>query len=135
MPLVSRFRGQLRCRLCSFTAAFLKPHDDNVENWREEKTEPSDTEHSEENSGAEGLTHFRTGSAADYKRKDTENKSEGSHQNWTQAQAARFDCGGEPVFAIAILDLLCELNDEDGVLAGEPDENNKADLGKDVVLH
>src|SRR4029077_9475081 len=31
--------------------------------------------------------------------------------------------------------LFCEFDDEDGVLTSKPDENDEADLCKDVVLH
>ena len=48
---------------------------------------------------------------------------------------AGFDCGGEAVFAVAILNLFRELDDEDGVLTGEADKHDEADLGEDVVLH
>ena len=68
-------------------------------------------------------------------RKDTENEGEGSHQDRAQSQAAGFDRGGEAIFAVAILDLFREFDNEDGVLAGEPDEHDEADLREDVILH
>ena len=36
---------------------------------------------------------------------------------------------------VAILDLLRELNDQDGVLAGKPNEHNETDLREDIILH
>ena len=53
----------------------------------------------------------------------------------TQSKTTRFDRGGKAVFLIAVLNLFCEFDDQDGVLTGEPDEHNEADLCEDVVLH
>src|SRR5437899_7606344 len=39
------------------------------------------------------------------------------------------------VFVVAVLDLFCEFDDEDGVLTSQPNKHNEADLRKDVVLH
>ena len=123
------------CRRGSLGAALFEPHDDDVEDWRKKKTKTRYSKHSEEDSGAEGLAHFSTGAAAEYEWQDAEYEGKGSHKDWTQSQAAGFDRGGEAVLLISVLDLFGELDDEDGVFAGEADEHNKADLGKDVVLH
>src|SRR6202030_995137 len=91
--------------------------------------------HSEEDRGAQGLAHFRAGAFAEHQRKNTEDESKRSHQDRTETQTSSFDRRGEAIFFIAILDLLGELDNEDGVLTGESDQHDKADLGKDVVLH
>ncbi len=52
-------RTGLRRRDC-FGATLFEPHDDNVENRRQEQTKSSYSEHSEKDRGAEGLSHFRT---------------------------------------------------------------------------
>ena len=116
-------------------AALFEPHDDDVEHGRKKKTKAGYSEHSEEDGGAERLAHFSAGAFAENQRKDTENEGEGSHQDRTQSEAAGFDGSGEAILAVAILDLFRELDDEDGVFAGEADEHDKADLREDVVLH
>ena len=123
------------CGRGSFGAALFEPHDDDVKDGREKEAEAGYSKHSEEDSGAERLAHFGAGACADDQRKDTENEGKGSHQDRTQSQTAGFDRGGEAIFSVAILDLFGELDDQDGVLAGEPDEHDKADLGEDVVFH
>ena len=123
------------CGCESFVAALLEPHDDNVENRRKKKAEAGYSEHSEKDGGAERLAHFRAGTCAKNQRENAENESKGSHQNRAQSEAAGFDGGGEAVFLIAILDLLGELDDQDGVLAGKPDEHDETDLREDVVVH
>ena len=115
--------------------AFFEPHDDDVKHGGKEETEPGDSEHSEKDGRAESLPHFRTGAGAKNKRKDTKNESKGSHKNRAQSKSAGFDGGGEAVFLISILDLLRELNDQDGVLAGKPNEHNETDLREDIILH
>ena len=123
------------CGRGGFGAALFEPHDDDVEHRRKEETEAGHAEHAEEDGGAERLAHFGTGAAAENQRKNAENEGEGGHQDRAQAEAAGFDRGGEAIFPIAILNLFGELDDEDGVLAGEADEHDEADLGEDVVLH
>ncbi len=108
---------------------------DDVEHRRQKKTEARYAEHAEEDGGAEGLAHFGAGALAEHEWEDTENEGEGSHQDRAQAQAASLDRSRETILAVAILDLLRELDDEDGVLAGESDQHDEADLREDVVLH
>jgi hypothetical protein len=43
----------------------FEPHDYDVKNGRQKKTETGHSEHSEEDGGAERLAHFRTGAAAE----------------------------------------------------------------------
>ncbi len=75
------------------------------------------------------LPHFRAGAFAESEREHAEDEGKGGHQNRAQSKAAGFDRGREAIFAIAILDLFREFDDEDGVFAGEPDEDDEADLG------
>src|SRR5207244_11048498 len=63
------------------------------------------------------------------------NERKGGHQDRAQSETAGFDRGRETVFLIAILDLLRELDDQDGVFAGETDQHDKTDLSEDVVFH
>ena len=56
-----RRRGLCWCSHGSFAAALFEPHDDNVENRRQEQTKSGYAEHSEKDRSAEGLSHFRTG--------------------------------------------------------------------------
>src|SRR5205823_6908620 len=116
-------------------ATLFEPHDHNVKHRSKEQTETCDSEHPEKHGGPQSLAHFGAGTAADYQRKDAENKGKGSHQNRAQTEAAGFDRGGEPIFPVSVLDLFRELDDEDGVLTSESDQDDKADLGEDVIFH
>jgi hypothetical protein len=64
-----------RWRAC-FGAAFFEPHDHDVEHGREEKAKAGNSEHSEKDRGAEGLSHFRAGTRTNDKRNDTEDECE-----------------------------------------------------------
>jgi len=81
------------------------------------------------------LAHFCTGAFAENKRKHTKDEGKRGHQDRTQSKTARFDCGGETIFLVAILDLLREFDDQDRVFASEPNQHDKTDLGENVVLH
>src|SRR2546428_10717148 len=109
--------------LSSFRGPFFEPHDHHIKHGGKKETEAGHAEHAEEDSGAERLAHFGAGAFAENKRKDTENEGKRSHQDRTQAQATGFDRSGEAILAVAILDLFRKLDDQDGVLAGEPDQN------------
>jgi hypothetical protein len=50
-------------------------------------------------------------------------------------EGSRFDGSGEAIFFITVLDLLGELDNQDGVLAGQADQHHQADLREDVVVH
>jgi len=56
-------------------------------------------------------------------------------QDWTQAETAGFDRGRRNGLCHRGPGLFRELTNEDGVLAGESDQDDEADLGKNVVLH
>jgi len=62
----SRLRPYWRRGLCGrgrscFGAAFLEPHDYDVEHGREKKTKAGNSEHSEKDCGAERLSHVSAG--------------------------------------------------------------------------
>ena len=79
------------------------------------------------------LTHFAAGAAGDHQRHDAHDEGEGGHQDGTQSQPASFDRRRDDVHA-AFDALACELDDQDRVLAGKPDQNDEADLRQDVVV-
>src|SRR5260370_25977577 len=130
------YRRRRRCwrRRGSLGTALFEPHDHNVEHGRKKETEAGYSEHAEEDGGAKSLTHLGTGAFAQDQREDAENEGEGRHQNRAQSETAGFNRGGETIFAIAILDVFRELNDEDGVFAGETGQHDKTDLSEDVVF-
>ena len=75
----SWLRRYRRCGLCRrghscFGAAFLEPHDDNVENRRQEQAKAGNSEHSEKDRGAEGLPHFRAGTRTNNQWDNTEDE-------------------------------------------------------------
>ena len=75
----SWLRRYRRCGLCGrgrscFGAAFLEPHDDDVEHGREKKAKAGNSEHSEKDRGAEGLPHFRAGTRTNNQWDNTEDE-------------------------------------------------------------
>ena len=77
----SRLRRYRRCGLCGrgrscFGAAFLEPHDNDVEHGCEKKAKAGNSEHSEEDRSAEGLPHFRARTRTNNQRNDTEDERE-----------------------------------------------------------
>ena len=63
-----------------------------------------------------------------------EDEGEGGHQDRPQPRARRLDGGLEAVGAL-LLGLAGELDDQDGVLGGQADQHDEADLRQDVVVH
>ena len=64
---------------------------------------------------------------------DAEDEGERRHQDRAQPQPRRLD-RRVPAVAALLLELLRELDDQDGVLGGEADQHDEADLGEDVVV-
>ena len=60
-------------------------------------------------------------------------KAKRRHQDRPQAQARRLDRGVEAV-AAAVLELLGEFDDQNGVLGRKADQHDEADLREDVVV-
>src|SRR5215213_1826050 len=73
-----------------------------------------------EHGRAERLTHLRTRACRDDEGHHTENEGEGGHQDRPEAQPGCLDDGLDRALS-TLLGLLCELDDEDGVLGREPD--------------
>ena len=67
----------------------------------------------------------------DHQRHDAEDEGERGHQDRPQPQPARLQRGLAPRQARLAL-LLGELDDQDGVLAGQADQHHEADLREDV---
>src|ERR1700677_4130775 len=114
--------------------SFREAPDDVVENGGEKNSKKCHAQHPAENSGAQGAPHFRAGAFGQNQRHDAENKGEGRHQDRTEAQTAGFD-GGFHAAQAGILPLFGEFDDEDGVFAGQADQDDKSDLGENIVVH
>src|SRR5207302_1867333 len=71
------------------------------------------------------------GASGDGERHDAQDEGEGGHQDGPQPGARSVARGGEAVLAL-VLGLAGELDDQDGVLSGEPDQHDEPDLGQDV---
>src|SRR5256714_620665 len=110
------------------------PAQQHVEYRRQEQAEQRDAEHAAEDRGPQGLAHLGPGAGGDRQRQHAENERERGHHDGPQPQPAGFDRGGEFVHA-ALLLLLGELDDQDGVLGREADQDDEADLRDEVVVH
>ena len=105
-----------------------------IENRRQQQSEKSHTQHAAEHGSAQQLAGFRTRAFSDHQRKYAHNEGERGHQNGTQTDSGGFHGGFEAVKA-ALLPLLREFHDQNGVLAGKSHQDDKADLGEDIVVH
>src|SRR6516164_1159829 len=109
-----------------FLAADLA--DEGVEGGREKKTKAGDAQHPEQYRRAERLAHFGARTGRNGERCHAQDEREGGHQNRAKPRARgvhRGFTGGCAVF----LFLTCELDNQDRVLGGQTDKNDKADLG------
>ena len=75
----------------------------------------------------------RPGAGGEYQGQDAEDEGDGGHQDGAQPEARRLHGGLEQSHALG-LQLLGELDDQNGVLAGEADQHDQTDLAVDVVL-
>ena len=110
-----------------------EPARDHVEHRREDQPEDGDPDHAGEHRGAERLPQLGAGADRPDQRRDAEDEGERGHQDRPQPQARRLDRRGEAI-AAAILELLGEFHDQDGVLGGETDQHDEADLRQDIVV-
>ena len=91
-------------------------------------------DHAAEHRGADGALGGRTGARGDDQRHQTEDEGEGRHHDGAEPQAGAPSIAAvDDVLALAPL-LHRELDDQDGVLGGERDQHDDADLGVDVVV-
>ena len=70
-----------RCGLCGrgrsrFGATFFEPHDYDVEHGREKKAKAGNSEHSEKDRSAEGLSHLSAGTRTNNQGDNTEDERE-----------------------------------------------------------
>src|SRR5262245_5374789 len=108
--------------------------DEGVEGWGEEKTKTGYAHHPEQHRRAERLAHLCARAGRDRERGNAEDEREGGHQDRAKPCAGGVHsgvCGGDALF----LFLARELDNQDGVLGSEADENNEADLRQDVDGH
>ena len=108
--------------------------DDHVEDRGQEEPHEGHAEHPTENHGAQNLSHLGTCAGGQREGRDPKNKGERGHQNRAEPELRGFRRGRSWIQS-GIFTLLRELHDKNGVLAGEPDQHHKADLGQDVDLH
>ena len=88
-------------------------------------------EHARDHRDADRHAARGTGAAAQHQRNRTEDEGDCRHQHGTEAHVAAFDRGFDKALA-GFVALLGELDDQDGVLGGQADEQDEADLTVDV---
>ena len=104
-----------------------------VEHRREEDAERRDADHAGEHRDAHGVTHLRAGADRCYQRHHAHDEGNRRHQDRPQPQAAGLDCRGDRR-APGKLKFARELHDQNRVLRRQPDQNEQANLGEDVVV-
>src|SRR6516164_11368248 len=105
-----------------------------VEGGREQKAETGHAQHSEQHRCAQRLPHLRACSGRNGEWGNAQNEWEGCHQDRAKARTrgVHRGFGGGDTFLFL---LARKLDDEDGVLGGQADENDEADLRQDVDGH
>src|SRR5438876_11186466 len=107
--------------------------ENHVEHGRQEEAEERDAEHAAEHGRSERPAHLGAGSGRARERQHAKDERERGHQDRPEAEPARLDGGREAVLALLLL-LLRELDDEHGVLRGQPDQRDEPDLLEEVVV-
>ena len=113
-------RGRSRLGSRSLGRTLLEFANEGVERGCEEETEDGHSEHPAEHGGAEGLPHLRTSPGRDGEREDAENERERCHQDRAKADSRSRGRGLRRVLTVPVLSLLCELDDQNRILCGQP---------------
>src|SRR5215472_12465337 len=109
-----------------FLAADLT--DEGVEGRREKKTKAGDAQHPKQHRRAQRLAHFGTGTGCNCEGCHTQDERERGHQNRAKPRASGVHGGFTGGCAVFLL-LTRELDNQDRVLGGQTDKNDKANLG------
>ena len=106
-------------------------HDDEEER-NEEDGEDGSGDHAADDAGSDGVLAPGTGAGGKGERHNAEDEGEGGHQDGPKALVGGVDGGFDEFHALLVV-FLGELDDENGVLGGEADGGEEADLEEDVV--
>src|SRR5450755_2040491 len=90
-------------------------------------------EHAAANGGADGDAAGASRALSQDQRKNSQNKSERSHEDGAEADARGFDRGIDDRAALSAK-LLSKFDDQDGVFARQADEHDQTDLAVHIVL-
>ena len=82
--------------------------------------------------GPDGVTACRAGSGGDNERKYSQNEGHRRHDNWAETKMCRFERGIQQRFARSIA-LICELDDQDSIFSGQPDQGDQTDLEINII--
>ena len=108
-------------------------HHQHEEEGHEEDGQYGGTHHAADDAGADGDTAAGTGARTGGQRQHAEDKGQRGHEDGAQAQTRRFHHRlGEPL--ALLIELLGELDDQDGVLGREADCGQQPHLEVDVIL-
>src|SRR6516164_3376867 len=116
------------------TTSSAEASNESVEGGREKEAEAGETQHPKQHCCAERLAHFGTGTSGDREGCHTQDERERGHQNWAKPRACGVHGGLTGGYAVFLL-LTCKLDNQDRVLSGQADQNDKADLRQDVDRH
>ena len=107
---------------------------DVIEDRRQEDSEDRNAEHSGEDRDAEREAHFATRAGSGHQRNDAQNERERRHNDRAQTQTAGFQRRGETALALFDLRVFGKLDDQNRVFTRQTDQDEKADLRKDVHI-
>jgi len=105
-----------------------------IEDRREEQAENSHADHPGEHRNAHHPAHLRAGAGGQHQRHHAHDEGHRCHQDRAQPQIGWLQWPLEPAKRPANSSSAGELDDQDRVLGGKPDQNDQADLGKDVIV-
>ncbi len=118
-------------RQCARTARELTNQD--VEQRRQQQPEKSDAQHSREHRNSHGVAHLGARTGRGDERYHTHDESERGHQDRPQPETGRIQRGLQRRHALEF-PVPRKLDDQDGVLARKPNEDDQADLREDVAV-
>src|SRR5262249_52262002 len=111
----------------------LEPFDDVEEYGGQEDSKKRDAQHAAKDSDTQASPHLKACPGTQKEWYNAENEGERGHQDGPEPQAACCQRGFVPIHAGLIL-VFGELDNEDGILTGQPDQDDEADLGEDVDI-
>lgn len=122
-------RGFRRGRLFAALEEFAHQH---VEHGHEEHRQQRANQHAPQHRGADGALAGRAGARGQIQRHHAQNEGERGHQNGAETQVRGLQRGLQRGFAL-LLHVFGKFDDQDGVLRGQADHGDQADLKVDVI--
>jgi hypothetical protein len=113
---------------------FLEALHDHEKRWREQDRKARGGDHAAEHGDANRLPGARAGAGREDQRHDAENERKRRHDNGPKPRLRRFDSRVGQRFVVMQTAIPRDIDNKDGILGRERDQENDADLGIEIVV-